>query len=64
MDKNKLTKEELSELVGGFVEIEEEQGRGVDIVNKNKEFGCLCTFKNQQTISNENEVFGCECRCN
>ena len=50
MENNKLTKEELKELVGG------------DITNKNSTSGCVCWYNNT-SLTNENSVDECRCIC-
>ncbi|MDR2145362.1 MAG: hypothetical protein LBE91_02745 [Tannerella sp.] len=58
----KLTKEELKNLVGGFVVL---SARAVDtdVKNSNGYLGCVCTYNNQGAIDNSNTVQGCRCEC-
>ena len=64
MENNKLTKEELNELVGGSVDVDEVVVLNPDdIINKNSYWGCTCTYKNTSAISNENTVTNCTCQC-
>ena len=49
---NSLTKNELSELIGG-----------VDVSNKNNILGCHCSYNNQSLVTNDNSVQGCTCNC-
>ncbi|MDR2835657.1 MAG: hypothetical protein LBV69_05590 [Bacteroidales bacterium] len=61
----KLTENELNELIGG---IKSNYGTSKndameEIKNLNSIAGCLCTFNNNQNLINENTVDGCQCNC-
>ncbi|MDR2927329.1 MAG: hypothetical protein LBV41_03895 [Cytophagaceae bacterium] len=61
MDIQKLTQEELSELVGG---VETGTVEPPNVLNKNNTAGCVCTYNNApQAIYNINSVDGCLCKC-
>jgi hypothetical protein len=61
MDVQKLTQEELSELVGG---VETGTVEPPSVVNTNNTATCVCTYYNApQSISNNNSVDGCLCKC-
>jgi hypothetical protein len=61
MDVQKLTQEELSELVGG---VETGTVAPPSVSNKNSTATCVCTYYNAPlSISNINSMSGCLCKC-
>lgn len=60
MKKIELEEDEMSLLVGGLVNLAQLPD---DILNKNSTSGCVCTYDNHSTITNENGVDGCRCKC-
>jgi len=59
INKIMLTKEELGELVGGYVVGEENP----DIINDNTKIACTCTYVNYSAIQNNNSERQCSCIC-
>ena len=62
MDNKKLTKEELSQLLGGLV-----GGNGnslcEDVENRNHGNKCKCTYNNTSNTTNVNVGEDCCCTC-
>jgi hypothetical protein len=60
MRNEKLTKEELNELVGGITWL---KSREKDINNLNQTDGCYCNYNNHAAVNNTNESVACQCHC-
>lgn len=56
-----LTKEELSLLLGGVMEITSLSTD--EVTNINGTAGCICTYNNHPSIDNDNRVADCRCKC-
>ena len=56
----KLTKQDLSELLGGTILLASVAG---DAVNKNTVAGCRCYYNDKPSATNQNTVDFCMCQC-
>jgi hypothetical protein len=64
MKTDKLSKNELKELVGGLSVIEVTTAVAtVATINDNVVSSCSCPYKNKSVINNINRVAGCVCTC-
>ncbi|MDR2835656.1 MAG: hypothetical protein LBV69_05585 [Bacteroidales bacterium] len=61
----KLTENELNELIGGIKSNygTSKDGSTEEIKNLNTVASCMCNYNNHQNLINENTVGGCNCNC-
>lgn len=66
MNKKKikeLSSLEMKELKGGTISSQNTGSNPEDILNKNTDSTCRCTWKDFSVIINQNTVSGCNCVC-